>query len=103
MLAVFISVVADAQDFAPRPASLMFDGVTVVDVEQGTLLPDQRVVIAGNRITVVGRAGAVTAPEGAQVTSLMEALERSLAGAKKAEPKAAPKKRAAAKKASKKK
>ena len=43
------------------------------------------------------------APEGAQVTSLMEALERSLAGAKKAEPKAAPKKRAAAKKASKKK
>ena len=32
-----------------RNASLVIDGVTVVDVEQGKLLPDQRVAIAGNR------------------------------------------------------
>jgi hypothetical protein len=32
-------------------ASLVFDGVTVVDVEQGTLLPAQRVAIASGICT----------------------------------------------------
>ena len=40
-------------------ASLVFDGVTIVDVEQGKLLPGQRVAIAGNRIAAVGSANAV--------------------------------------------
>src|SRR6186997_387349 len=55
---------------AQRPAvaaSLMFDGVTVVDVESGKLVPDQRVVITGNRIQTVGGVGAVKLSKGVQV------------------------------------
>jgi hypothetical protein len=47
--------------------SLVFDEVTVVDVEQGKLLPAQRVVIVGNRIQAVGSASAVPVPRDAQV------------------------------------
>jgi hypothetical protein len=47
----------------------VFDGATVVDVEQGKLLPDQRVVIAGNRIQAVGPAAQVRLPQGAQVVA----------------------------------
>src|SRR5690349_1475521 len=35
---------------AASSAPLVFDGVTVVDVVRGKLLPHQRIVIAGNRI-----------------------------------------------------
>jgi hypothetical protein len=51
----------------PAGAPLVFDGVTVVDVEHGQLLPDQRVVVTGNRIQTVGSAGSVPLPKGAQV------------------------------------
>jgi len=51
----------------PAAASLVFDSVTVVDVEHGQLLPDQRVVVVGNRIQAVGSTGAVPLPNGAQV------------------------------------
>lgn len=47
--------------------SLVFDGVTVVDVEYGKLLPAQRVIVAGNRIQAMGSVGAVKLPSGAQV------------------------------------
>jgi hypothetical protein len=49
---------ANAQQSATA-TPLVFDGVTVVDVEQGKLLPAQRVVITGSRIQAVGDAGAV--------------------------------------------
>src|SRR5688572_32813087 len=53
---------------APSPtASLVFDGVTVVDVEQGKLVPSQRVVIANTRIQAIGDSQAVELPTGAQV------------------------------------
>src|SRR5881394_1030384 len=56
---------------APAPvattAALVFDGVSVVDVERGQLLPDQRVVIVGTRIQALGKTSAVPLPEGAQV------------------------------------
>ena len=45
----------------------MFDDVTVVDVEHGTLLPTQRVVIVGNRIQAMGDTGAIKMPQGARV------------------------------------
>src|SRR5690349_9332253 len=47
--------------------SLVFDGVTVVDVEHGKLRPTQRVVITGNRIKAMGAAASVKAPTGARV------------------------------------
>jgi hypothetical protein len=49
--------------------SLVFDGVTVVDVERGTLVPGQRVVIAGTRIQSIGNAGTVSIPKGAHVVA----------------------------------
>ena len=51
------------------PSSLVFDGVTVVDVVQGTLVPDQRVVIGGNRIQAVGPRGSVSVPKNARVVA----------------------------------
>lgn len=47
--------------------SLVFDRVTVVDVEHGTLRPAQRVVIVDNRIRSVGPAARVRIPHGALV------------------------------------
>jgi len=60
-----IPAAVSAQQSAAAPA-LVFDGVTVVDVEQGKLVPDQRVIIVGNRIQTMGSTGAVKMPNGAQ-------------------------------------
>ncbi len=49
------------------PSFLIFDGVTVIDVEHGTRLPRQRVVITGNRIHAVGSRGTVSVPKGARI------------------------------------
>jgi hypothetical protein len=46
---------------------LVFDGVTVIDVQQGRRLPAQRVVIVGNRISAMGDGSTVRVPAGAQV------------------------------------
>src|SRR4051794_29136274 len=54
---------------APAGTVLLLDGVTVVDVEQGKLVPNQRVVIAGNRIQAVGAVRAVAIPKGAQTVN----------------------------------
>jgi imidazolonepropionase-like amidohydrolase len=59
--------VAAQQTTKSAAGSLVFDGVTVVDVEQGKLLSAQRVVVLGNRIQAVGAANAVQVPAGAQV------------------------------------
>lgn len=48
-------------------ATLVFDGVTVIDVETGKRLQGQRVVIVGNRIKTMGDAAKVQVPAGAQV------------------------------------
>src|SRR5881394_4120201 len=66
LLLVAAAPAAGAQQLATTK-SLVFDGVTVVDVEQGKLVPNQRVVIAGDRIQTVGGAGAVKLPKDAQV------------------------------------
>jgi hypothetical protein len=58
---------ANVQQATVAAASLVLDGVTVADVEQGKLVPSQRVVIAGNRIQAIGGAGAVSVPNGARV------------------------------------
>ncbi len=64
---VLVGVVPTNAQQAPTAALLVFDGVTVVDVEQGKLVPDQRVVIAGNHIQAVGNSRVMKVPKGAQV------------------------------------
>lgn len=59
--------VAAMSQSAITTTSLVFDGVTVVDVEQGKLLPAQRVVIVGNRIQAVGDTGGIKLPKNARV------------------------------------
>jgi hypothetical protein len=62
-----VPATASAQQSMAAPTSLVFDGVTVVDVESGKLVPDQRVVITGNHVQAVGSLGSVSIPKGAQV------------------------------------
>ncbi len=57
-------VAAPAAAQAPTTA---ITRVTVVDVERGRLIPDQTVVILGNRIATVGPARTTTVPAGARV------------------------------------
>ncbi len=56
-----------AQQPAAAATSLVFDGVTVVDVEQGRHLTEQRVLISGARIQAVGRRAAIKVPKDARV------------------------------------
>ncbi len=59
-----VPAVASAQ----QPAkTLVFDEVNVIDVEQGKIVPAQRVVITGNRITAMGSASAAKVPKDAQI------------------------------------
>ena len=60
------SSTAGSQPVTAAP-SLVFDGVTVIDVEQGKLLAAQRVVVTGNRILAMGAARGVPLPPGARV------------------------------------
>ena len=52
---------------ARAATAIVFDGVTVIDVQHGYRRAAQRVVIVGNRIHAMGTAGAVHIPTGAQV------------------------------------
>jgi imidazolonepropionase-like amidohydrolase len=49
------------------PKSIALAHVTVIDVANSTTLPDQTVVVTGERITAIGRAGAVAVPAEAQL------------------------------------
>jgi cytosine/adenosine deaminase-related metal-dependent hydrolase len=51
----------------PTAAALAFTGVTVVDVADGRLVPEQTVVVTGNRVQTVGPMGKIRVPAGAQV------------------------------------
>lgn len=66
-LAWAVPIRASAQLSATAVTSLVFNGVTVVDVERGKLVPGQRVVIVGNRIQAVGGTKAIKVPKGAQL------------------------------------
>ncbi len=57
----------NAQQLEPAPQILVFDAVTVVDVLHGQLVPNQRVVITGNRIQTVANASTIEIPNGAHV------------------------------------
>lgn len=67
VLAGVIQTVASAQKTSSATVPPVFDGVMVVDVEQGKLHPLQRVVVVGNRIHAVGNLATVSIPTRAQV------------------------------------
>lgn len=50
-------------------AALVFDNVTVIDVEHGTRIPHRRVVIIGDHIRAIGIADSVPVPSGAHVVN----------------------------------
>ena len=50
-----------------NPATVLIRDVTVVDVTDGSLVPEQTVLVTGNRITAVGPAHAVPAPADAEL------------------------------------
>jgi Amidohydrolase family/IPT/TIG domain len=52
---------------APQAQALVIDGGTLIDGNGGTPVPNSVVVIQGNRITAVGRKGAVNVPANARV------------------------------------
>jgi imidazolonepropionase-like amidohydrolase len=51
----------------PQPKVLAFTHVNVIDGSGGPCQPDRTVVVTGDRITSVGKAGEVAIPEGARV------------------------------------
>jgi imidazolonepropionase-like amidohydrolase len=67
LLAVISGCVPARSGSAPVAADLAFTQVNVVDVERGRVLPEQTVLIAGNRIAAVAPAGSVAIPRGTPV------------------------------------
>jgi hypothetical protein len=65
LLLLFLPVCLFAQQ--PRTAVLAFTHVIVIDMTGAPPKPDMTVVITGNRITAIGRAGHVRVPPRAQV------------------------------------
>ena len=59
-LGFLLTLPADAQVLA-------LQGATVVDVTNGTLRPNQTVLVEGNRIAAIGAASTVTIPDGAEI------------------------------------
>jgi imidazolonepropionase-like amidohydrolase len=49
------------------PSALVFVHATIVDVRDGSLLPDRTVIVVGNRIRALGPTDALAVPPGAQV------------------------------------
>jgi imidazolonepropionase-like amidohydrolase len=66
-LLVTLSVAWPAAAGAEEKKALVISGVTVVDVAQGRLCPDETVVLVGGRIDEVGKTDAVVVPKGATV------------------------------------
>jgi len=56
--------------WAETPSSLVLEHVTIVDVSSGALQRDMSLVIAGDRISQVGRSGTVRVPHGARSFNL---------------------------------
>ena len=65
-LAVLASGVLGPVD-AQQPQALVIQGGTLIDGNGGVPVPNSVIVIQGNRITAVGRAGQVQVPAGATI------------------------------------
>jgi imidazolonepropionase-like amidohydrolase len=66
LICAFVSSVLTAQD-APAPQPFALAHVTVIDVRDGALHRDQTVIVRGNRISALGKAGALQVPKGTRV------------------------------------
>src|SRR5689334_19682676 len=69
-LAAQTSTATRSAAVSPAPAvaaAVAFQGVTVIDVTNGQLRRNQTVLIVGNHIQAVGRAGKVRLPAGVRV------------------------------------
>jgi imidazolonepropionase-like amidohydrolase len=56
---------AQMQSALRRP--VVFVGATIIDVKGGTPTPDMTIIVIGNRIAAIGKAGKVRLPPNAQV------------------------------------
>jgi imidazolonepropionase-like amidohydrolase len=65
-LAVLASGVLGPAD-AQQPQALVIQGGTLIDGNGGTPVANSVIVVQGNRITAVGRAGQVQVPAGATI------------------------------------
>jgi hypothetical protein len=61
--------VATSRNTAPQAhaAPLVFTRVTIIDVTDGRLVPDQTVIVTGNRVQTIGPVDKVSVPVGAKV------------------------------------
>ena len=66
-LSILLVMTAYAQEPASSQRAIVFNRATVVDVKNGRLSPDLTIVVVGNRIAAIGKAGAVRMPTDAQV------------------------------------
>jgi hypothetical protein len=58
---------AYAQELGPSRRAIVFTRATVIDVKNGQPRPDMTLVVVGNRIATLGKAGTVRPPTDAQV------------------------------------
>ena len=58
---------AYAQELGPPRRAIVFTRATVIDVKNGQPRPDMTIVVVGNRIAALGKAGTVRLPTDAQV------------------------------------
>jgi imidazolonepropionase-like amidohydrolase len=69
LLALISAAVAAFSQKPSSEAGLVLNNVTVVDVRDGKLQPDQTVIVEGNRITFVGPSKSVKNPHNAHVVN----------------------------------
>jgi len=67
LLPILLLVSANAQERAPSGRATVFTHATVIDVENGQTKPDMTIVVVGNHIAILGKAGVVRPPADAQV------------------------------------
>ena len=66
-LAILLLMSAYAQEPARSRRAIVFTRTTVIDVKNGRPRPDMTIVVVGNRIAALGKAGDVRLPTDAQV------------------------------------
>jgi hypothetical protein len=67
LLPILLVLPANAQDRGAPGRAIVFTHATVIDVRNGQTKPDMTLVVVGNRIATLGKAGTVRPPADAQV------------------------------------
>ena len=69
LLFILLLAPADAQMQSASRRPFDFVGATIIDVKGGTPKPDMTIIVIGNRIAALGKAGKFRLPTDAQVIS----------------------------------